>query len=153
VVVAIKSACSAEQPVAAAVLGMENTLMYLRRHRRMVDDTGYEYWTLVESGRTASGPRQHTVATLGKLPGLDEQVHAGWEALDDLLEGRVPAKQLDFGSKSTPPAPPVWREVDGLRLRLPGETQKCEALTTNWNNRLANLGRGKRITKKAVMRQ
>ena len=41
--------------------------------------------TLVESRRTASGPRRHTVATLGKLPGLDEQVHASLEALEDLL--------------------------------------------------------------------
>ena len=84
--------------------------MYLRRHRRTIDDIPYEYWTLVESRRTASGPRQHTVAMLGKLPGLDEQVHAGWEALDDLLEGRIPARQLEFGSKNTPPTPPLWRE-------------------------------------------
>ena len=59
--------------------------MYLRRHRRTVADTTCEYWTLVESRRTASGPRQRTVATLGKLPGLDEQVHAGWDSLEDLL--------------------------------------------------------------------
>ena len=92
--------------------------MYLRRHRRTIDDIPYEYWTLVESRRTASGPRQHTVATLGKLPGMDEQVHAGWETLDDLLEGRIPARQLEFGSKNTPPAPPLWREVDVRRVHI-----------------------------------
>ncbi len=96
----------------------QHTLMYLRRHRRTIDDIPYEYWTLVESRRTASGPRQHTVAMLGKLPGLDEQVHAGWEALDDLLEGRIPARQLEFGSKNTPPTPPLWREVDVRGVRV-----------------------------------
>jgi len=92
--------------------------MYLRRHRRAVNGVAYEYWTLVESRRTASGPRQHTVATLGKLPGLDEQVHAGWESIDDLLEGRAPAKQLEFSGPSQPPAPPWWREVDVRGVRV-----------------------------------
>ena len=91
--------------------------MYLRRHRRTVDDTTYEYWTLVESRRTASGPRQHTVATLGKLPGLDEKIHAGWDRLDDLLEGRTPAKQLELTGPS-PPAAPLWREVNVRGVRV-----------------------------------
>src|SRR5260221_10687409 len=83
--------------------------MYLRRHRRRSEGTTYEYWTLVESRRTANGPRQHTVATLGKLPGLDEEIQAGWEAIDDLLEGRKPAKQLELYEKAQA-APPMWRE-------------------------------------------
>jgi len=92
--------------------------MYLRRHRRTVDQTTYEYWTLVESRRTASGPRQHTVATLGKLPGLDEAVQAGWESLDDLLAGRAPARQLEL--KGSPPllAAPRWCEVDVRGVRV-----------------------------------
>jgi len=92
--------------------------MYLRRHRRTVDDISHEYWTLVESRRTASGPRQHTVATLGKLPGLDENVCAGWESVDDLLEGRTPARQLDFAGKNIPPAPPLWHQVDVRGVRV-----------------------------------
>jgi hypothetical protein len=91
--------------------------MYLRRHRRTDKGTTYEYWTLVESRRTACGPRQHTVATLGKLPGLDESVHAGWEALDDLLLGRSSAKQLPL-SREAPPAPPLWCEVDVRGVRV-----------------------------------
>jgi len=91
--------------------------MYLRRHRRTVDDTSYEYWTLVESRRTASGPRQHTVAALGKLPGLDEQVHAGWDSLDDLLEGRTPARQLELTGHDQP-ATPLWREVNVRGVRV-----------------------------------
>jgi transposase len=91
--------------------------MYLRRHRRTVEDTTYEYWTLVESRRTASGPRQHTVATLGKLPGLDEPVHAGWDSLDDLLEGRTPARQLELTGHDQPAAP-LWREVNVRGVRV-----------------------------------
>jgi hypothetical protein len=46
--------------------------MFLRRNRRQKNGELYEYWTLVESIRTVRGPRQRVVATLGKLPGLDE---------------------------------------------------------------------------------
>jgi transposase len=91
--------------------------MYLRVHRRSINGAAYQYWTLVESRRTASGPRQHTVATLGKLPGLDETVHADWESIDDLLEGRTPARQLEL-SGPVPSAPPVWREVDVRGVRV-----------------------------------
>src|SRR5450432_909788 len=91
--------------------------MYLRRHRRTVDNTTYEYWTLVESRRTACGPRQHTVATLGKLPGLDEQVHADWNSLDDLLEGRTPARQLELTHQNQAAAP-LWREVNVRGMRV-----------------------------------
>ena len=91
--------------------------MYLRRHRRTDKGTTYEYWTLVESRRTACGPRQHTVATLGKLPGLDESVHAGWEALDDLLLGRPSAKQLPLSGEA-PAAAPLWCEVDVRGVRV-----------------------------------
>ena len=91
--------------------------MYLRRHRRTVKAATYEYWTLVESRRTASGPRQHTVATLGKLPGLDGQVYASWEAIDDLLEGRTAGEQLELG-KEAEAAPPLWREVDVRGVRV-----------------------------------
>lgn len=92
--------------------------MYLRRHRRTTNGATYEYWTLVQSRRTASGPRQHTVATLGKLPGLDENFRAGWESLDALLEGAQPAKQLEFAGRPQPPVPPLWREVDVRGVRV-----------------------------------
>lgn len=91
--------------------------MYLRRHRRTIKNITYENWTLVESRRTANGPRQHTVAHLGKLPGLDEQVQAGWESIDDLLEGRRSTTQLRLDSQ-TQRATPQWREVDVAGLRV-----------------------------------
>ena len=65
--------------------------------------------TLCESVRTAAGPRQRVVATLGKLTGGDEtRPAAGWEDLAHLLEGRPPAKQMRLGEKpplSTTPPP------------------------------------------------
>jgi transposase len=91
--------------------------MYLRRHRRTVEGATYEYWTLVESRRTASGPRQHTVATLGKLPGLDEKVQANWDTIDDLLEGRPSARQLELGGE-VPELAPLWREVNVRGVRV-----------------------------------
>ncbi len=92
--------------------------MDLRRHRRAVNGVSYEYWTLVESRRTASGPRQHTVATLGKLPGLEEPVHAGGESIDVLLEGGTAAEQLELSGRPQSPAPPLWREVEVRGVRV-----------------------------------
>src|SRR5580704_3430811 len=41
--------------------------MYLRRYTRTKDGKTHSYYALVESVRTASGPRQHVVAHLGEL--------------------------------------------------------------------------------------
>ena len=67
---------------------------------------------MVESVRTAQGPRQHTVATLGKLPGLDATVQRGWEEIDALLEGRPVATQMPLAGLAPAAAAPCWREVD-----------------------------------------
>ena len=92
--------------------------VYLRRNRRTVDGQTYECWTLVESVRTTRGPRQHTVATLGKLPGLDAAVHRGWEDLDALLEGRTAATQLPLPGVASAAVAPCWREVDVRGTRV-----------------------------------
>jgi hypothetical protein len=91
--------------------------MFLRRHRRTANGESYDYWTLVRTVRTASGPRQEIVATLGKEPGLESRVRHGWEDMADLLEGRVPAVQGQLGQPLPPPAP-QWAQVDvgGLRV-------------------------------------
>jgi len=92
--------------------------VYLRRNRRTVEGETYECWTVVESRRTARGPRQHIVATLGKLPGLDEGVQRGWSALDALLEGREPATQLPLPGVAPAAAAPCWREVEVRGTRV-----------------------------------
>ncbi|HEO71464.1 MAG TPA: IS1634 family transposase, partial [Candidatus Hydrogenedentes bacterium] len=88
--------------------------MYLRRHRRKKSGETYEYWTLVESVRTQEGPRQRTVATLGKLPGLDEEVRVGWERIGEILNGRLHQHDL-LGAE---PEPPEWAWVDTSRARV-----------------------------------
>jgi len=105
------------RPLHARANRWQNAAMYLRRHRRTAQGQTYEYWTLVESRRTANGPRQHTVATLGKLPGLDQPVQAGWESLDDLLAGCPAARQLELGEPA-PLSRPEWREVDVRGMRV-----------------------------------
>ncbi len=89
--------------------------MFLRRHTRRKKGETYEYWTLVESARTARGPRQRIVATLGKLPGLDKENRVGWEHIADILDGKT--HQQDF-LKPAQPDPPEWATVDLKALRV-----------------------------------
>lgn len=89
--------------------------MYLRAHRKKNPQGGvYTYWSLVEAVRTSRGPRQRRVATLGKLPGLDRQVHVGWEHISDILDGRL--KQADLLEEPEPP--PAWATVDTQNMRV-----------------------------------
>lgn len=82
--------------------------MYLRRHDKKVDGEHYGYWSLVESVRTARGPRQRIVATIGKLPGLDREERIGWEEIRRILDGK--AAQPNLFSPSA--EPPLWATVD-----------------------------------------
>ena len=70
--------------------------MFLRRNRKQHRGEFYEYWTLVECVRTARGPRQRVVATLGKLPSLDQEEQRGWEEIERLVEGREAERQTEF---------------------------------------------------------
>jgi transposase len=86
--------------------------MFLRRNRRMVDGQTYEYWTLVRTVRTAKGPRQEVVASLGKTPGLDQHTRQGWDSITDLLEGRSPTQQGELGRAFPEEPQPQWAQVD-----------------------------------------
>lgn len=88
--------------------------MYLRPHRTLRNGTVYEYWSLVKSVRTARGPRQRIVASIGKLPGLERQVRMGWEQIGAALDGRL--RQADLFSREEPP--PQWATVDVSRVRV-----------------------------------
>lgn len=110
--------------------------MFLRRHRRRKKGVSYEYWTLVESVRTARGPRQRIVANIGKAPGLDEDERHGWEDIPGLLDvedGKSSARQQ--GDLFEAPAPPkgFWVEANLAavrveRLREFGKPYLCLAL-------------------------
>ena len=67
---------------------MNTVIMFLRPNRERKGGVDYESWTLVESVRTARGPRQRIVATIGKLPGLDREERIGWEEIGRILLGK-----------------------------------------------------------------
>ena len=92
--------------------------MFLRRNRRTVNGECYEYWTLVKTVRTAKGPRQEIVASLGKVPGLESWTRHGWEQVGDLLEGRTPAVQGELGQPLPATPQPQWVQVDLSGVRV-----------------------------------
>lgn len=62
--------------------------MYLRKIHPRGRGRKQIYWELVESYRTAKGPRQRTVAYLGKL---SRKEVSGWQKLSEHLNGQPPA--------------------------------------------------------------
>lgn len=82
--------------------------MYLRRYDKKVDGEEYEYWSLVESVRTARGPRQRVVANIGKQPGLDKEERIGWEEVIRIISGKPQQNSL-FEKKEEPPS---WATVN-----------------------------------------
>jgi len=92
--------------------------MFLRRNRRTVDGECYEYWTLVKTVRTAKGPRQEVVASLGKAPGLDSRRRHGWDQLADLLEGRTPGPIQGQLGQAWEEATAQWAQVDLRGVRV-----------------------------------
>ena len=64
--------------------------MFIRQCNRLIDGKRQSYWALVESRRTARGPRQRVVAWLGKL---DEagRLASGEGTLADKVGGVVKA--------------------------------------------------------------
>ena len=92
--------------------------MFLRRNRRTLDGETYEYWTLVRTVRTAKGPRQQVVATLGKEPGMARRSRRGWDQIASMLEGGEASVQGTLG-KSLPEAPaPQWTQVNLQGVRV-----------------------------------
>ena len=77
--------------------------MYLRPNKRKKNGSDYEYWSLVESVRTARGPRQRIVAAVGKLPGLDKEERIGWEEIKRIIDGKPISQQDVFEEYDDPP--------------------------------------------------
>src|ERR1700737_839060 len=65
--------------------------MFLRPHQRSKDGKDHTYWSLVESVRTASGPRQRTVCYLGELNG---SAQARWLKSVEVFNEQGEAQQL-----------------------------------------------------------
>ena len=83
--------------------------MYLRRNTKKKNGADYDCWTLVDSVRTARGPRQRIVATIGKLPGLDRDERIGWDEISRILSGRP---RPEPGLFHQPEEPPSWATVN-----------------------------------------
>lgn len=83
--------------------------MYLRRHAKKVAGEEYGYWSLVESVRTAGGPRQRIVATIGKLPSLDREERVGWDEIGRILSGKSWPEPDLFHQVEEPPS---WATVN-----------------------------------------
>jgi len=89
--------------------------MYLRRNRKKVRGEEYEYWSLVESVRTSQGPRQRVVASIGKLPGLDQEERIGWETVRRELDGKGLLRGTLFEKE---PEVPKWATVDARKISV-----------------------------------
>jgi transposase len=63
--------------------------MFIKRCTRRKNGKHHTYWQLVESYRTARGPRHRTVAYLGELDPCEKK---GWARLADQLDGKAARK-------------------------------------------------------------
>lgn len=69
--------------------------MFIRRYRKQKNGKEHSYWSLVESYRTARGPRQRIVSYLGELTPSER---LGWARLGQSLDHKAESKarQLSF---------------------------------------------------------
>jgi transposase len=65
--------------------------MFLRPHQRSKDGKDHTYWSLVETIRTASGPRQRTLCYLGEL---NSSAQARWLRTAEVFNQQGEAEQL-----------------------------------------------------------
>ena len=115
----LKRRCSTDHPVAKVGRNRRYLGMFLKRRTRAKNGERYEYWELVRTVRTASGPRHETVAYLGKLEECEVRRHYGWSDIDALLEGREPEMQLRLDLSGMPVAlEPEWRRINVRGVRV-----------------------------------
>jgi transposase len=100
--------------------------MFLRPHQRSKDGKDHTYWSLVETVRTASGPRQRTLCYLGEL---NSSAQGRWLKTIEVFNQQGEAEQLKlFPSQVEPPAgdPQVARVlVNGVRLERTRQFGAC----------------------------
>jgi transposase len=90
--------------------------MYLRRCPRRKNSNTHEYWQLVESYRTACGPRQRVVSYLGDM---DEAGRLGvTAAAESALEADASSLASQHQPRLIEEVTPRWVEVDTGRVRV-----------------------------------
>lgn len=118
--------------------------MFLRRKTKSARGVGYSYWHLCETVRTARGPRQRVVASLGKL---DETEVAGWrggwEDLPALLRGETPPPRAitaalpGFAGDANATAAEArrWEQADlrSLRVERSRDFGECYLALSLWH--------------------
>src|SRR5580704_2105499 len=104
--------------------------MFLRPHQRNKDGKDHTYWSLVETVRTADGPRQRTLCYLGELNG---SAQARWLKSVEVFNEQGEAQQLKlFPSHVEPPADdPQVARVLVHRVRLE-RTRQFGAVFLGW---------------------
>jgi hypothetical protein len=105
----LKTGCSEDQPLAKGCEMAIIVAMYLRRTTKKKGGADYDCWLLVESVRTARGPRQRVVATICKLPGIDREERIGSEEISQILSGKPRPTPGLFEQWEEPPS---WATVN-----------------------------------------
>jgi transposase len=76
--------------------------MFLRPHQKKKDGKDHTYWSLVETVRTANGPRQRRLCYLGEL---NDAARAGWVKTTAVFNQHGESRQLKlFPSDVEPPS-------------------------------------------------
>jgi transposase len=100
--------------------------MFLRPHQRSKDGKDHTYWSLVETVRSANGPRQRTLCYLGEL---NSSAQSRWLKTVEVFNQQGEAEQLKlFPAHVEPPAddPQVARVlVNQVRLERTRQFGSC----------------------------
>jgi len=91
--------------------------MFLRAHARSKDGKDHTYWSLVETVRTADGPRQKTLCYLGEM---NSSAQARWLRTVEVFNDQGEAQQLKLfpSHVAAPPDDPQVARVLVNRVRL-----------------------------------
>ena len=90
--------------------------MFLRKLRVQKDGKEHSYWSLVETVRTADGPRQRTLCYLGELNG---SAHARWQKTVEVFNEHGESTQLKlFPSEVEAPDDPNVARVLVKKVRV-----------------------------------
>ena len=100
--------------------------MFIRQFFQHENGTRRAYWALVESYRTASGPRQRVVAWLGKLDeagrlGVEQAARDSQEERESKTKTPNRSRQLalfDQPQDDDSPVEPRWVEVNSSAVRV-----------------------------------
>jgi transposase len=106
--------------------------MFIRQCLRRINGKQQAYWALVESHRTARGPRQRVVAWLGKLDEAGrlgvQQAAESSDAATAHQTGRTSGGQKTLFEEETPGPEPRWVEVNAAGVRV----ENCRQFGGPW---------------------